>query len=85
MNLVFKRAFIVIESLLLLLCGKMALQNVNPVIYDRAKERILTKEEQDDTVTDKIDEREVFGKCFQFIQLQQMRYSQRFHYSKIEE
>eukprot|EP00112_Aurelia_sp_Birch-Aquarium-sp1_P013618 Seg2894.4 transcript_id=Seg2894.4/GoldUCD/mRNA.D3Y31 product="Mitotic spindle-associated MMXD complex subunit MIP18" protein_id=Seg2894.4/GoldUCD/D3Y31 len=38
----------------------MALQNVNPIIYDRAKERILTKEEQDDAVTDKIDEREVF-------------------------
>lgn len=64
----FQTCFVVVALLLLIKSKtreKMALQNVNPIIYDRAKERILTKEEQDDAVTDKIDEREVFGKCIQ--------------------
>ena len=45
-------------------CSIMALQNANPVVYQRAKERELTNEEQDEDFTDRIDEREVFDILF---------------------
>ena len=37
------------------------LENVNPEVHQKIKERILLAEEEDDNVDDKIDQREVFG------------------------
>lgn len=37
------------------------LDNANPVIFEQSKERQVLPEEEDDDVTDKIDDREVFG------------------------
>ena len=42
----------------------MALQNANPVVYERAKERELTCDEKDEQIVDKIDEREIFDILF---------------------
>lgn len=37
------------------------LENANPLIVGKLKERILTPREEDDSVRDEIDSREVFG------------------------
>ena len=37
------------------------LENVNPEVHQKIKERALLAEEEDDNVVDKIDQREVFG------------------------
>lgn len=42
----------------------MALQNANPVVYERSKERELTREERDEECADRIDEREIFDILF---------------------
>ena len=39
----------------------MALENVNPTIYQRSTEREITADEENDDVIDEIDDREVFG------------------------
>ena len=39
-----------------------ALENANPLIFRRSKERPILPEEEDDDVIDKIDNREVFGR-----------------------
>ena len=39
----------------------MALENVNPTIYQRSTEREITEDEENDDVIDEIDNREVFG------------------------
>lgn len=38
------------------------LDNANPTIYEVGSERAILPEEEDESVTDKIDTREVFGK-----------------------
>ncbi|CAH1779554.1 unnamed protein product [Owenia fusiformis] len=38
----------------------MALENENPLVFEAAKDRQITPEEEDDDVVDKIDNREVF-------------------------
>lgn len=40
----------------------MELENVNPHVYRKTDERIITPEEEDDNVTDEFDAREIFGK-----------------------
>lgn len=40
----------------------MALENVNPNVYKKIEERRITPEEEDDSVIDEFDEREIFGK-----------------------
>ena len=59
---------------------KMAtLENINPRVFEKRKERIVLPEEEDDNVADKIDEREVFGilsvqnGCLRFSKLSLMR------------
>lgn len=44
------------------------LENVNPTVHGRLKERNITADEEDDDVVDKIDTREVFDilSLFQF-------------------
>lgn len=43
--------------------GKMtALENENPLVFQRSKERMILPEEEDENIVDKIDDREVFGK-----------------------
>ena len=37
-----------------------ALENANPLVYEKAKERERTADEDDDDVVDPIDDREVF-------------------------
>jgi len=37
-----------------------ALDNANPIVYARKENRVLTKAEQDEKVTDEIDSREIF-------------------------
>lgn len=39
---------------------EMSLDNANPVVYERSKERKNCPHDEDDDVTDKIDDREVF-------------------------
>lgn len=39
----------------------MSLDNANPIIYERTKERERLPEDEDDDVVDEIDDREVFG------------------------
>lgn len=36
------------------------LENVNPTVFNKVKEREISPEELDDSVVDKIDDREVF-------------------------
>ncbi|XP_075160856.1 MIP18 family protein galla-2 [Haematobia irritans] len=36
------------------------IENINPNVYTKSKERVVTKEENDETITDPFDEREVF-------------------------
>lgn len=38
----------------------MELENVNPNVYNKVNERLITADEQDDNVVDEIDTREVF-------------------------
>ena len=40
--------------------GADRLDNVNPTLYDRTGERILTEADWDDTITDPVDVREIF-------------------------
>ncbi|XP_058237246.1 cytosolic iron-sulfur assembly component 2B isoform X2 [Hemibagrus wyckioides] len=40
--------------------GGTRLENVNPLIYQRSGERLLTASEEDEDVTDPIDDREIF-------------------------
>lgn len=41
------------------------LENINPNIYEKTAERIVTENELDDLVVDEFDAREVFGKiCY---------------------
>lgn len=51
-------------------CHKMSinsiLENQNPNVYTKSKERIITSEEEDDSVVDEIDNREIFGKINEF-------------------
>ena len=37
------------------------LENANPLIVGKLKERIVTPQEEDDSVRDEIDAREIFG------------------------
>ena len=37
-----------------------ALENANPLVFERSKEREITADEEDDDVVDEIDAREVF-------------------------
>ena len=37
------------------------LENANPLVFQRSKERAILPEEEDDNIVDKIDGREVFG------------------------
>ena len=39
----------------------MALENINPTIYQKSTEREKTTDEEDDDIVDEIDSREVFG------------------------
>lgn len=39
------------------------LENVNPEVFERRKEREILPEEQDDSIRDEIDAREVFGEA----------------------
>lgn len=39
----------------------MELENVNPNIYKKIEDRVITPEEEDDNVVDEFDEREIFG------------------------
>jgi len=41
------------------------IENANPLIFERAEERIITNEEEDEDVVDKFDQREIFDliKC----------------------
>ena len=39
----------------------MALENINPTIYQKSTEREITADEEDDNIVDEIDSREVFG------------------------
>lgn len=41
-----------------------SLQNANPMVFKAKQERIILPEEEDDSVVDKIDEREVFDILF---------------------
>ena len=43
------------------------LENVNPEVHQKIKERTLLAEEEDDNVVDKIDQREVFGILSDFL------------------
>ena len=38
------------------------LDNANPIIYGIDSDRIISQDEEDDNVVDKIDDREVFGR-----------------------
>ena len=38
------------------------LDNANPLVFERTKERESRPEDEDDNVKDKIDDREVFGR-----------------------
>lgn len=40
------------------------IENENPILYERCRERKITPEEEDDDITDPFDEREIFGKDF---------------------
>ena len=40
----------------------MSIENINPVIYDKLKEREVLPKDEDDSVFDDIDDREIFGK-----------------------
>lgn len=40
--------------------GGTRLENANPLIYQRSGERLLTASEEDEDVTDPIDDREIF-------------------------
>lgn len=37
------------------------IENINPNVYDRIKERVLTANEEDENVPDPFDKREIFG------------------------
>ena len=41
-----------------------ALQNANPTVYKRLKDRMITNEEEDENLHDKIDSREIFDILF---------------------
>ncbi len=43
------------------------LENVNPEVFQRTKERDVLPEEEDDSVRDEIDAREVFGETPKFV------------------
>ena len=51
----------------------MALQNANPIVYEQARERELTREERDDFVADQIDAREIFDILFKIVSLHRLR------------
>lgn len=42
----------------------MALENVNPNVYKKIEDRVITPEEEDDNVVDEFDDREIFGEYF---------------------
>ena len=44
--------------------GQESLENINPTVYQKAKDRQVTLDEEDDDVIDDIDSREVFGILF---------------------
>lgn len=37
------------------------IENINPNVYDRIKERVLTANDEDENVSDPFDKREIFG------------------------
>lgn len=39
----------------------MELENVNPNVYKKIDERLVTPEEENDDITDEFDAREIFG------------------------
>ena len=39
------------------------LENANPLLYQRSNERSVLPEEEDDNIVDKVDDREIFGRC----------------------
>jgi hypothetical protein len=43
------------------MAAAQGLENINPEVHQKIKERVLLAEEEDDKVVDKIDQREVFG------------------------
>ena len=44
--------------------GTERLENVNPAIYQRIAERIVTKDNLDDSVHEEFDDREIYGMTF---------------------
>lgn len=49
--------------------GGVQLENVNPVIFQRSGERLLTASEEDEDVHDPIDDREIFDILFLFMKI----------------
>lgn len=47
--------------------GGSRLENANPVIFQRAGERLLTASEEDEDVQDPIDDREIFDILFLYL------------------
>lgn len=43
------------------MAGGTSLENANPLIFQRSGERLLTATDEDDDITDPIDDREIFG------------------------
>lgn len=39
----------------------MELENINPNVYQKVENRLITVEEEDDSITDEFDAREIFG------------------------
>lgn len=57
----------------------MEIQNANPTVYEKAKLRNITAEEEDEEVNDPIDSREIFDilfRCF-FPYVKQLHFSNR--------
>ena len=46
------------------MAGTERLENVNPTVHGRLKERLISEADEDDDVVDKIDAREVFDILF---------------------
>ena len=43
------------------------LDNANPLVFEVTKERQILPEEEDDSITDKFDTREIFGRVLHLI------------------
>lgn len=43
------------------------IENINPNVYEKIKERQITANDEDENVSDPFDKREIFGKPMKFI------------------